>query len=111
MASEKLTLGDGSLPMPMTALVGGVRYSTARATVLARGATGAGPAWMGGPKAAFLLRTADSHYLAQWLTPAGGDRPIEHYWLEPIGEIAAIVLYYELPEKPASFQEAFGPLC
>jgi hypothetical protein len=93
----------------MTAHIGGKQYSTATSALLAQGEHEGGPAWMPQTQFAFLFRSKSGEYFAQFR--AGLDpknRHSERYWVEPLTELDAIPIYWELPEKLVSFETAFS---
>ena len=95
-------------PLRMTALIGGKRYATDTSTLLASGLSEGGPDWAPQGKYTFLFRTADGRFFAQHrMGPNDRNVHNERYWVEPLTEIDAIPLYWELPEKGTDFEEAF----
>lgn len=95
-------------PLRMSAVIRGKRYTTDAAALLASGESDGGPVWLPKEKSAFLFRGADGAYFAQFRTkPAGAHN--EGYWLEPLSELEAIPLYWELAEKETAYEEAFPP--
>jgi hypothetical protein len=118
-------------PRHMTAVIGGKRYRTETATLLASGshrggargqprnkpepivevriggvelgAVAFGGDWGPLTRDAFLLRTPKGSYFAQYQSswPGGRDE------LVPLEQSEAIALYDELPNKEASFETAF----
>ena len=93
----------------MSAFVSGKRYSTDRATLLARGEYEGGPAWLALDKFTFLFRGHDGRYFAQFRMRAGQNTHWERYWIEPMSELEAIPMYWELPDQVLPFVEAFTP--
>lgn len=60
-------------------------------------------------KVTFLFRTKEGRFFAQHRGIPGGE-PSEHMdrnWVEPLSEIEAIPLYWELSEQLISFEKAF----
>ena len=97
-------------PLRMTALIGGKRYSTDTSTLLAHGEYAGGPEWAPDEKITFLFRTRDGRFFAQHRAqPSARNVHNERYWVEPLSEIEAIPLYWELSEKNADFENAFSP--
>ena len=97
-------------PLRMTALIGGKRYSTDASTLLAHGEYTGGPEWSPPEKITFLFRTRDGRFFAQHRSqPNTRNVHNERYWVEPLAEIEAIPLYWELPDKDADFSDAFSP--
>ncbi|MSQ10009.1 MAG: hypothetical protein EXR52_03280 [Dehalococcoidia bacterium] len=94
----------------MSAFVGGRRYTTDRATLLASGESDSGPEWLPRDKTAFLFRGLDGRYFAQFrmFVQVGLNPHAERYWIEPMAETTAIPLYWELPEKLVGYYEAFA---
>lgn len=93
----------------MSAFVNGRRYSTDGSTLIASGEFDGGPAWLSKDKVTFLFRDGGGHYFAQFRMHPDPNRPhSERYWLEPLTELDAIPIYWELPEKLLPFAEAFG---
>jgi len=96
-------------PLRMTALIGGKRYATDTSTLLASGEYQGGPDWAPQGKYTFLFCTNDGRFFAQHrMAPNGSNVHNERYWVEPLSEIEAIPLYWELPEKAKEFEEAFA---
>ena len=99
-------------PLRMTALIGGKRYATDTSMLLASGLYEGGQDWAPqGPqeKYTFLFRTNDGRFFAQHrIGPNGSNVHNERYWVEPLSEIEAIPLYWELPDKDKDFEEAFA---
>ena len=95
-------------PLRMTALIAGKRYATDTSTLLASGEYEGGPEWSPQGKYTFLFRTNDGRYFAQHrMGPSGSNVHNERYWVEPLTEIDAIPLYWELADKPLAFDIAF----
>ena len=96
-------------PLRMTALIGGKRYATDTSTLLASGQSEGGPDWAPEGKYTFLFRTADGRFFAQHrMGPNDRNVHNERYWVEPLTEIDAIPLYWELQDKDKEFEEAFA---
>lgn len=95
----------------MSAFVGGRRYTTHTSTLLAHGDTVSGPAWLPGKKVTFVFRGKDGRYFVQYrIHPEGEQRvPTERYWIEPLTELDAILLYWELDRKLVEYEAAFTP--
>ncbi len=98
-------------PLRMTALIGGKRYSTDTSTLLAQGDYTGGPEWVPQEKRTFLFRTKDGRFFAQHRAhPSTQNVHNERYWVEPLAEIEAIPMYWELDEKSADFDTAFASI-
>ena len=82
---------------------GGVRYSTATATVLASDEYWDGHNFERQGRNTFLLRGKSGRYFAAHLTMWQGER--DH--IEPLEEGEAAALYEQLAEHPTEFKEAF----
>ena len=95
-------------PLRMTALIAGKRYATDTSILLASGEHEGGPDWAPQGKYTFLFRTNDGRFFAQHrMGPSGSNVHNERYWVEPLSEIEAIPLYWELEDKGQGFEEAF----
>ncbi len=118
-------------PRNMSAVIGGKRYRTESATLLAGGPAGkarldqarAEPEpilevrlggvevgafvlrgdWEGIGRYAFLFRTPKGNYFVQYQSSSPGERDR----LVPLDQSHAVTLYEKLPNKEVSFEEAF----
>ncbi len=103
---------NGMQPLPMTAFIGGKKYATASAALLANGAHEGGPPWIPTDKVSFLFRTKDGSYFVQHRglpERERGRHTDRSYWVEPLTELDAIILYWELEEHNAAYDDAFPP--
>ena len=118
-------------PRDMSAVIGGKRYRTGTATILASGPSGkarlgqtsAEPEpileirlggaevgafvlrgdWEGMGRYAFLFRTPKGNYFVQHQSSSPGERD----QLVPLDQIDAMTLHEKLPNKEVRFEEAF----
>jgi hypothetical protein len=95
----------------MSAFIGGRRYTTHTSALLAHGDTATGPAWLPGRKVTFVFRGKDGRYFAQYriYPEAGQNVHTDRYWIEPLTELDAILLYWELDRKVVEYAAAFTP--
>jgi hypothetical protein len=94
----------------MSAIVDGKRYSTDTSLLLAGGESTSGPEWIPKENIAFLFRARNGEYFAQFvIRPERGNLHMGRCWVQPMSEVEAIPLYWELPQKDVSFDEAFAP--
>ncbi|MEK7217216.1 MAG: hypothetical protein AAB289_16655 [Chloroflexota bacterium] len=89
-------------PLRMTALIGGKRYSTDLATLIADDAE-QNPEG----KSQFLFRTKAGDYFVQHRTYAESCFDAAHDWMQPMSEVDALMLYWELPERLVPVEQAF----
>lgn len=94
-------------PIPMNALINGKRYSTQTAVLLAHDDYWDGQSWERDDRNTFLFRGPDGAYFAQHRIRTWSCMDARHDTLEPVSELAAVILFWELPERPISFAEAF----
>ena len=90
-------------PIKMNVVIGGKRYRTETATLIASDAYWDGHNWERHGRNTFLFRTPGGNYFAQYQTCWQGER--DH--LEPLTKEEAIGLYEDLPEQEEDFEEAF----
>ncbi|HHY39477.1 MAG TPA: hypothetical protein GX507_11235 [Clostridia bacterium] len=90
-------------PIMMNAVIGGKRYKTETATLLASDAYWDGHNWERHGRNTFLFKTPRGNYFVQHQTCWQGERDT----LEPLSQEEAIRLYEDLPEKEVPFEEAF----
>lgn len=95
--------GTDMRPRMMNVVIGGKRYRTETATLLAHDAYWDGHNWERHGRNTFLFRTPKGSYFAQRQTCWQGE--IDR--LEPLTQEEAIRLFEELPEKEVDFEEAF----
>jgi hypothetical protein len=87
----------------MVEVIGGKRYRTETATLIAHDAYWDGHNWERHGRNTFLFRTPRGNYFVQHQTCWQGERDR----IEPLGRDEAIRLYEELPVKELGFEEAF----
>lgn len=90
-------------PRMMVEVIGGKRYRTETATLIAHDAYWDGHNWERHGRNTFLFRTPRGNYFAQHQTCWQGERDR----IEPLSRDEAIRLYEELPAKEVEFEEAF----
>lgn len=90
-------------PCEMTEVIGGKRYSTKTATMIASDAYWDGHNFERQGRNCFLYRTPNGAYFALHMTQWQGERDS----LEPLDRDTAIELFEGLSEKEVSWQEAF----
>ncbi len=90
----------------MTAVLGDQCYSTETATLLAHDASWDGRHWDRDGRNIFLFRTANGQYFRQVRTRWARERD----YLEGVAPDAAMRLYWKLPERALTFEEAFPPV-
>ena len=95
-------------PLRMTAFIGGKRYSTDKSTLLAHDAYWDGKSEDRDGKNEFLFRTEKGDYFVQHRVNTASCFDAAHDWVEPVTETDAVMLYWELPERPVEFERAFG---
>jgi hypothetical protein len=87
----------------MNEVIGGKRYRTETAELIASDAYWDGHNWERQGRNTFLLKTPKGNYFAQHQTCWQG----EHDYIEPLRRKEAIDLYESLQEKEVDFEEAF----
>jgi hypothetical protein len=87
----------------MEAVINRKRYRTATATLLASDAFWDGHNFERQGRNAFLFRTPNGSYFAQYQSQWEGERDR----IEPLDLDAAIGLFEQLPEKVVEFEDAF----
>jgi hypothetical protein len=87
----------------MAEVIGGKRYSTKTATLIASDAYWDGHNWERHGRNTFLFRTPKGAYFAQRRTQWQGERDR----LEVLTQDEAITMYESLPEKEVEFEQAF----
>ncbi|MCX5998839.1 MAG: hypothetical protein NTU41_04415 [Chloroflexi bacterium] len=90
-------------PLDMNEVIGGKRYNTETATLLAGDDYRDGNNFERHGRNTFLFRAKKGSYFAQHLTQWQGE--IDR--LEPLGEDEACMMWETLPEKRMGFAEAF----
>lgn len=91
-------------PYEMAEIIGGKRYNTATATLIAHDAYWDGHNFERGGRNAFLYRTPKGAYFVVYQTCWQGERDR----LQPITQEEAIELYEtKLPEHPVEYSKAF----
>ena len=91
------------LPDDMTKVVGGLRYATRTATVLASNAYWDGNNWERQGRNTYLCRSPRGRYFLVHLTCWQSERDS----IEPVTEDEAVGHYETLPEHETPFEEAF----
>ncbi len=90
-------------PRNMDWVVGGKRYRTATATLIAHDAYWNGHSWEQGGRNTFLFRTPKGNFFAQYQTLLPGETDK----IVPLGIEEAISLYHSLRKKEVPFVVAF----
>ena len=90
-------------PKGMRAVIGGVRYDTEKAEVIAHDAYWDGHNLERHGRNVYLYKTPNGRYFAVYLTMWQGERDS----IEPLSKEGAIELYEQLPEHEVEFEEAF----
>lgn len=90
-------------PIKMSEVIGGKRYSTETAALLAGNDYWDGSNWERIGRNTYLYRTAKGAYFVTQLTQWQGERDT----LEPIPLAEAQELFESLPEKRVTYEEAF----
>ena len=90
-------------PLSMVQVIGGKRYNTAKATLIAHDAYWDGHNFERHGRNTFLYRTAKGAYFALHLTQWQG----EFDKIEPLTRDAAVSLFESLREHEVSWSEAF----
>lgn len=90
-------------PVAFTEIIGGKRYSTATATLIAGDDYWDGSNFERRGTNTFLYRTPNGNYFTVFLTRWEGQRDS----LTPIDEADAIELWERLPKRRVTFEEAF----
>ena len=90
-------------PVKMRKVIGGIRYDTEKATIIAHDCYWDGHNYERNGRNTFLYKTKNGRYFVvkQTLWQGEIDR------LEPLTIEEAIALYEQLPEKSLDFEEAF----
>jgi hypothetical protein len=86
----------------MTAIIGGKRYNTDTSVLIADDAE-VNPEG----RSQFLFRTKTGDYFVQHRTYAESCFDAAHDWMQPVSEVDALMLYWELPERLVAVEEAF----
>ena len=94
-------------PMPMTAWISGKRYSTQASTLVAHDNYWDGETWERDGRNTFLFRGPDGRFFAQHRVRSFDCTDGLHDTLEPLEEVTAIPLFWELPVKEHEFPAAF----
>jgi len=87
----------------MIRVVGGLRYDTEKATLIAHNVFWDGSNWERYGRNTWLYRTPSGRYFAVYGTLWQGERNR----LEPLSVKDAVVLYEVLPEHEVEFEDAF----
>ncbi len=95
-------------PLRMTAYIGGKRFSTDTAKLVAHDAYWDGQSEERNGKNQFLFRTEKGEFFVQHRIASTDCFEPQRDWIEPISQMDAVLLYAELPEKPVTFDEAFA---
>ncbi len=90
-------------PKGMRAVIGGIRYDTDKAEVIAHDCYWDGHNWERHGRNTYLYKTPNGRYFAVYLTMWEGERDR----IEPLPVAEALELYEQLPEKVMEFEEAF----
>lgn len=90
-------------PGKMKAVIGGVRYDTEKAQIIAHDCFWDGHNMERNGRNTYLYKTPNGRYFAVHLTLWQGERDS----IEPLTKDEAICLYERLPEKVVEFEEAF----
>lgn len=90
-------------PKGMRAVIGGVRYDTEKAEVIASDCYWDGHNMERNGRNTYLYKTPNGRYFAVHLTMWQGERDS----IEPLTKDEAIYLYEQLPEHEMEFEEAF----
>lgn len=90
-------------PGDMNQVIGGKRYRTETATLIASDAYWDGHNFERRGRNTFLFKTPNGHYFAQLQTQWQG----ENDRLEPLDQSEAVSLYESLQEKEVDFADAF----
>jgi hypothetical protein len=90
-------------PREMIRVIGGKRYNTETATLIAGDDYWDGHNFERSGRQAFLHRTPKGNYFATYLTCWQGELDR----LEPLSLDAAIEMFEQLPEKRVDFEDAF----
>jgi len=90
-------------PGKMKAVIGGVRYDTEKAQIIAHDCYWDGHNMERNGRNTYLYKTPNGRYFAVHLTLWQGERDR----IEPLTKDEAIYLYERLPEKEVEFEEAF----
>ncbi|HHV78533.1 MAG TPA: hypothetical protein GXX40_02775 [Firmicutes bacterium] len=90
-------------PIMMNVVIGGKRYKTETATLLASDAYWDGHNWERQGRNTFLFKTPRGNYFVQHQHCWQGERD----YLEPVSQEEAIRLFEDPPEKKVPFEEAF----
>ena len=94
-------------PLRMTAYIGGKRYSTDKAKVIAHDSFWDGSSEERDGRNQFLFRSEDGNYFVQYRTSSSDCFQPAHDWVQPVSQMDAVMLYWELPEKPVEYKDAF----
>jgi hypothetical protein len=90
-------------PREMIQIIGGKRYNTETATLIAGNDYWDGHNFERSGRQAFLYRTPKGNYFASYLTCWQGELDR----LEPLAKDEAVTMFEQLPEKRVDFEEAF----
>ena len=90
-------------PIRMRKVIGGVRYDTEKAVIIAHDCYWDGHNMERNGRNTYLYKTPKGRYFAVYQTLWQGELDS----LEPLSEDEAIYLYEQLPEHEAEFEEAF----
>ena len=94
-------------PLRMTAFIAGKRYSTDKAKVIAHDAFWDGQSEERDGRNQFLFKSEDGTYFVQYRTSSSDCFQPAHDWVQPITQMDAVMLYWELPERPIEYKDAF----
>jgi len=90
-------------PISMNQVIGGKRYRTETATLIASDAYWDGHNWERHGRNTFLFKTPNDNYFAQLQSQWQGERAR----IDPLSKEDAISMYEILPEKAEDFEIAF----
>ena len=94
-------------PLRMTAYVGGKRYATDKAKVIAHDAFWDGNSEERNGRNQFLFKTEDGSYFVQHRGASTDCFEPAHDWIQPVSQMDAVMIYWELPERPVEYKDAF----
>ena len=90
-------------PVKMRKVIGGIRYDTEKATIIAHDCYWDGHNMERNGRNTYLYKTPKGRYFAVYQTLWQGELDS----LEPLEEYEAVYLYGQLPEHEVEFEEAF----
>lgn len=90
-------------PIRMKKVIGGIRYDTEKATIIAHDCYWDGHNWERDGTNTFLYKTAKNRYFVVYQTLWQGQRDT----LKPLTVDEAVYHYEQLPEKEVPYEEAF----